>query len=280
MKIKNENLRSNIVSLDEYLRRHGIPQKMIVKIKGAILNEALRESNALNIDRIYTAAALAARRHLGFGPQRIMRVLQELDKTLGPALSDEDVWKQMATDCLIETHFVVQPADIENGEDMLQLGYVKDVDPDKLPEWLPTPDILVIESDMSMKQAIIYMQMRGIPYQMIKSIRENFAADAMMEVAQLRIIKEYTALILSFKRALGFGQKRIREAMHAFDEICASVKDEKNWGDLMHELDVETGIVIRSGDSRDRAIYEYLGDDFERMVDIEMEELHGNKKTV
>lgn len=279
MKIKNEILRSNIVGLDGYLRSHGIPQKMIVKIKGAILHEALHESDALNVDRIYTAVALALRRNYKFGPQRIMKVLQELDKTLGPALGDEDKWKQMATECLLETRFVVQPAE-EGREDLLQLGCVKKPDPNNLPEWLPTPEILTIESNYPMKQAIIYMQLKGISYQKIREIRENFAADAMAEVAQLRIIKEYTALILAFKRALGFGEKRIREAMKAFDNICASVNDDKNWGDLMHELDMETGIVIRSGDSRDRAVYEYIGDDLERMIDIEREEVNGKQKTV
>lgn len=99
------------------------------------------------------------------------------------------------------------------------------------------------------KMIYAYLKARGIPKPIVDRIRKTLAEDALVDGKMLAYNRIYTAVALMLRRHLGFGRKRIIDALHAFDDICGSVLDEdREWAEIMQELDDETGLIIRCGD--------------------------------
>lgn len=118
----------------------------------------------------------------------------------------------------------------------------------------------------------IYLRQKGIPANMIESIRYTFINEALAESSDMKYDRLYTALALATRRAFGFGHKRIMRVMQEFEKIMHSLTSEeaKEWEDIMEELDNETGIVIRTdNENRNRLVCDYMGKTYRRAHQIE-----------
>ena len=73
-----------------YMLKHNIPKPMIDAIRTSLIYDALTEADDLKYDRIYTGIAVALRKELGFGPDRIVRVLRRFDEVCGSVLDVDE----------------------------------------------------------------------------------------------------------------------------------------------------------------------------------------------
>lgn len=112
---------------------------------------------------------------------------------------------------------------------------------------------------MNMKQVTLYLTKHGIPKPMINEIRMAFMDDAIRNGGNIQADRIYTSVALMLRRAYGFGAQRILKGLKCFDELNGSALEDKTWEELMKELDEETGIIIRSGEDKDRLAFEYRG---------------------
>lgn len=120
---------------------------------------------------------------------------------------------------------------------------------------------------MTMQQLTVYLAKHNIPKSMINEIRMVFMDDAIKNGNNIQADRIYTSVALMLHRAFGFGAKRIFKGLKCFDEINGSAAEDTTWAELMQELDDETGIIIRSGEDKDRLAFEY-----KRRVVIKKEE--------
>jgi 3-deoxy-D-arabino-heptulosonate 7-phosphate (DAHP) synthase class II len=112
--------------------------------------------------------------------------------------------------------------------------------------------------NMTAKQVYAYLASKGIPKPMMHTIRDILADEAVREADNIRYNRIYTAIAIMLHRHLGFGRKRTLDALHYFDDLCGEMLNtDKNWGDLMKELDEELHIVIRCGDPDENPLHEY-----------------------
>lgn len=72
-----------------YMLHHNIPRPMIDAIRTSLIYDAVTEGHNLQMDRIFTGIAVAARKEYGFGPERILRLLRRFDNVCGSVL-DKD----------------------------------------------------------------------------------------------------------------------------------------------------------------------------------------------
>ena len=72
-----------------YLASKGVPKHMIDAIRTSLIYDAVTEGHNLQMDRIFTGIAVAARKEYGFGPERILRLLRRFDNVCGSVL-DKD----------------------------------------------------------------------------------------------------------------------------------------------------------------------------------------------
>lgn len=110
---------------------------------------------------------------------------------------------------------------------------------------------------MTMQQVTVYLAKHNIPKPMINEIRMTFMDDAIRNGGAVQADRIYTSVALMLRRAFGFGAKRIFKGLKCFDEINGSAAEDTTWAELMQELDDETGIIIRSGEDKDRLAFEY-----------------------
>lgn len=112
---------------------------------------------------------------------------------------------------------------------------------------------------MNMKQVTVYLAKHGIPKTMVNEIRMAFMNDAIENGGNIQADRIYTSVALMLHRAFGFGAKRIFKGLRCFDDLNGSVNEDATWHQLMQELEEETGIIIRSGEDKDRLAFEYRG---------------------
>lgn len=100
-----------------------------------------------------------------------------------------------------------------------------------------------------------------IPKPMLEQIRAIMVQDSLMDGKVLAYNRIYTAVALMLHDHLGFGRKRIVDALHTFDDIVGRVLDDStNWEDIMKELDDKTGLIIRMNED-DKLLCEYQTDE-------------------
>lgn len=118
-------------------------------------------------------------------------------------------------------------------------------------------------------QVYAFLQARGISKQMIQQIRAMLAEDALTNGETLAYNRIYTAVALTARRSLKFGPKRLLKFLSDFNKVCASVLDEdREWPEIMKELDEETGIIIRMDEKTGHWLCEYKPDDGAPEVDL------------
>lgn len=100
-----------------YLARHGIPKHMIQQIQVSLIYDAVTQGEDLKYDRIYSGIALALRKEMGWGPERILRVLRRFDDVCGSVLdkdeNGEDLanWNKLMQELKEETGLVIHTGD-------------------------------------------------------------------------------------------------------------------------------------------------------------------------
>ncbi len=81
--------------VETYLRAKGVPKEGIKAIEGALIDDALRQTNNLTVARFYTATAIVLHDNLGFGPVRIPRTLHAVDEIFRQVADGEKDWEEV-----------------------------------------------------------------------------------------------------------------------------------------------------------------------------------------
>lgn len=117
---KNQNLTMN--QIKGYLRQKGVPPAMFDTIRLALIDDAIRNSNALRTDRIFCLLALTLRKAYNFGRKRITDGMKVFDELNGRFTSpDEDVsWNELMQELRDETGLVI----VTNTEDRIAFEYI------------------------------------------------------------------------------------------------------------------------------------------------------------
>lgn len=79
-----------------YLASKGVPKPMIDAIRISLIHDAVTEGHSLQMDRIFTGIAVAARKEYGFGPERILRLLRRFDEVCGSVLDKDEEGEDIA----------------------------------------------------------------------------------------------------------------------------------------------------------------------------------------
>ena len=100
---------------------------MVQQIRIALAQDAVKEADNLHWDRIYTGFALALRNSYGFGPSRIMKCLEEVNRIMNQMGDGEWTWHEAMVELKDETGIVVRTGDderliIEVGAEELEEG--------------------------------------------------------------------------------------------------------------------------------------------------------------
>lgn len=130
------------------------------------------------------------------------------------------------------------------------------------------------------------LKTRGIPAKFVKEMMVDITNSCMKEARDLRFERIYTAIALSIRNFTkhkdgkgGWKGGTIINYLEEFNRIFDDTAEDKiTWDKLMEKLDLETGIVVRQGSTKDRLICEYIGNDLNRVREIleaeaEMEEV-------
>lgn len=108
------------------------------------------------------------------------------------------------------------------------------------------------------EQVYAFLMARGISRQGIQQIRALLAEDALTNGQTLAYNRVYTAVALAARRSLHFGPKRLLKFLKDFNSVCEEVLDEdRDWPEVMKELDDETGIIIRMDTETGHWLCEY-----------------------
>ena len=107
------------------MKSHGFSQSAIDAIRYMMVQDALQNSDYLKADRSYSAFALSMWRAIGLETEKIMAVMQELDRILGQIADGELEWDVLMGNLERETGIVVHSGDgdrfafeyIEKGEE-------------------------------------------------------------------------------------------------------------------------------------------------------------------
>lgn len=118
--MKNQNL--TMQQIKGYLLQKGVPPAMFDTIRLALIDDAIRNSNALRTDRIFCLLALTLRKAYGFGRKRITEGMKTFDELNGRFTSpDEDVsWNELMQELRDETGLVI----VTNTEDRIAFEYI------------------------------------------------------------------------------------------------------------------------------------------------------------
>lgn len=124
---KNQNLTMN--QIKGYLRQKGVPPAMFDTIRLALIDDAIRNSNALRTDRIFCLLALTLRKAYNFGRKRIAQGMKVFDELNGRFTSpDEEVsWNELMQELRDETGLVI----VTNTEDRIAFEYIGKGDEDE-----------------------------------------------------------------------------------------------------------------------------------------------------
>lgn len=92
-------------------KRYKVPDVLIDQMLLIMTNEAIREAQAMQYDRVLAGFALALARLHGWGQQRIVRVLREFDDIAGQLGESGDSWTDVMEELDERTGIVIHPAD-------------------------------------------------------------------------------------------------------------------------------------------------------------------------
>lgn len=124
---KKQNL--TMQQIKGYLLQKGVPPVMFDTIRLALIDDALRNSNALRTDRIFCLLALTLRKAYNFGRKRItqgMKVFDELNGRFSDP-NDEVSWNELMQELRDETGLVI----VTNTEDRIAFEYIGKGDDDE-----------------------------------------------------------------------------------------------------------------------------------------------------
>lgn len=101
--------------LTSLMHRKGVKKDIIEEFRVLLCCDAVTQAEAVMYDRIYSAIALMLRKHLGFGPKRIMECLKAFDETVGRTkTADGDGntgWTSLMQELKDETGIVISSGD-------------------------------------------------------------------------------------------------------------------------------------------------------------------------
>lgn len=92
-------------------KRYRVPPTLIEQIMLILTNDAIREAEAMQYDRVLAGFALALARTYGWGAKRIVRVLKEFDSLAGHLSESEETWTDIMAELDERTGIVVHPSD-------------------------------------------------------------------------------------------------------------------------------------------------------------------------
>lgn len=124
---KNQNL--TMQQIKGYLLQKGVPPAMFDTIRLALIDDAIRNSNALRTDRIFCLLALTLRKAYNFGRKRITQGMKVFDELNGRFTNpDEEVsWNELMQELRDETGLVI----VTNTEDRIAFEYIGKGDDDE-----------------------------------------------------------------------------------------------------------------------------------------------------
>lgn len=125
--MKNQNL--TMQQIKGYLLQKGVPPAMFDTIRLALIDDAIRNSNALRTDRIFCLLALTLRKAYNFGRKRITQGMKVFDELNGRFTNpDEEVsWNELMQELRDETGLVI----VTNTEDRIAFEYIGKGDDDE-----------------------------------------------------------------------------------------------------------------------------------------------------
>lgn len=117
---KNQNL--TMQQIKGYLLQKGVPPAMFDTIRLALIDDAIRNSNALRTDRIFCLLALALNEAYGFDTEQITVGLKTFDELNGKFTDpDTDVsWNALMAELRDKTGLVIAT----NTEDRIAFEYL------------------------------------------------------------------------------------------------------------------------------------------------------------
>lgn len=96
-----------------YMAKHGIPSSYVNKMINEITDTCLKESDALRMERVFTALALALRRTYGFGAARIARGMAAFSRILEDTADDKITWPELMKILDQETGLIIRQGSTE-----------------------------------------------------------------------------------------------------------------------------------------------------------------------
>lgn len=90
------------------LRARGFSPSAIEQLRIALADDAVRNSDDIKADRLYTIVAMTLRNAYGFGYKRIFKGLKEFDRLNGLVSSEELPWDQMMEELHKTTGLIVR----------------------------------------------------------------------------------------------------------------------------------------------------------------------------
>lgn len=96
-----------------YLAKKGVPYSFVDKMVNEITDTCLKESDALRMERVFTALALAIRRTYGFGAYRISKGMAAFSRILEETADDKVTWPELMEILDRETGLIVRQGSTE-----------------------------------------------------------------------------------------------------------------------------------------------------------------------
>ena len=117
---KKQNL--TMQQIKGYLLQRGVPPAMFDSIRLTLIDDAIRNSDALRVDRIFCLLALAIHEAYGFGVKRILKGLKAFEE-LNAQFEDPDAdvsWNKLMAELRAKTGLVIST----NTEDRIAFEYL------------------------------------------------------------------------------------------------------------------------------------------------------------
>lgn len=118
--MKNQNL--TMKQIKGYLLQHGVPPAMFDAIRLSLVDDALRNSDAVRTDRIFVLVALMLHDAFGFGVKRISKGLHAFDELNGRFTDTGDgaSWPALMEELKEKTGLIIST----NTEDRIAFEYI------------------------------------------------------------------------------------------------------------------------------------------------------------
>ena len=126
----------------------------------------------------------------------------------------------------------------------------------------------------AIKKYTTILSKHGLPKQFLKDMATEITSAAFSERDSIRQERISAVIALSVRRVTerhkhAMGARMLCEILYEYGQMQEGISDGTiRQKDLMEELDRKTGLVVRTGKSKDRFIVEYMGKDWERILEI------------